>query len=81
MSKMIQVRNVPDRLHRQLTKRAKTTTPTLELGEPERIFETIFPVSDSRYNVTTDGQGFLLYSSTRRVQMNVMVNWTTALAR
>ena len=29
MSKMIQVRNVPDRLHRELTRRAKTRGQTL----------------------------------------------------
>ena len=29
MSKMIQVRNVPDRLHRELTKRAKARSQTL----------------------------------------------------
>ena len=57
-------------------------TPTFELGEPEFLFETEFPlIYESRYSVTADGQRFLLYSRTKRPEMTVMLNWTAALDR
>jgi hypothetical protein len=51
MSKMIQVRNVPERLHRELTRRARASGETLT-GYVERILEreVARPVSEELFD-------------------------------
>lgn len=57
-------------------------TPTFDVGEPEFLFETEFPlIYEARYSVTPDGQRFLRYSRTKRPEMTVVLNWTAALEK
>jgi serine/threonine-protein kinase len=64
-----------------------TTAPDFTAGEPEVLFEAPTAVHDpvilANYDVTADGQQFLIIpqSNQRPTQINIAINWSTELAR
>jgi len=67
-----------------------TTQPSFIVGKPRMLFEgeylaTAFPQLGSDYDVSADGQRFLMVKEIERAQstaqINVVLNWTEELKR
>lgn len=64
--------------------------PTFTVGKPRMLFQgeyfaSVFPFTGTAYDVSADGQRFLMVKQTEQtaaaVQMNVVVNWFEELKR
>lgn len=67
-----------------------TTQPTFSAGKPRALFEgqyfaSVFPLTGTAYDVSPDGQRFLMVKETAQttapVQINVVLNWHEELKR